>query len=607
MGHFKGYQRLRTRTSSTPVEWLKVCSEVGVLVNSWARRGDLVVYGGNDSAQGEAVAAYYQDTSEIEVNVEQAFMGISPSEVGSILSKSTQYEFPKTVGVIYHEALHARYTDWDRAYLKDNLDSAEINAFMLLEEVRIEARGIKDLPDNKLFLRESALHFALESVREAGVNSVSEIWQGAMLGVLAIGRFDVGILELEDVSPIHRHLVELLGKDLLKELRDVWVEFAGLRLDQIQRGVELAKRWVELLREADPEGEGNQAGFGFEAEESESGSEGEGKSEGEGGVLSLVAKLSEKVSESNARALVDQETMEKWQDEAKARSNNARSKAQKQAVSKKVFDKHNDEKGSGSYSRLSESRSPKADERAAAVKVAQMLDKAKYRERSITEVRSVLPVGKLNARAAVQNAALKSKGIHSEIPSWRHKVRKNTDDPTLRLGVMVDISGSMSSAMEAMATTAWVLGEAGHRIQAKTAMVYYGSGVFPTLRVGQRLSEVRVFSAPDNTEEFGEAWSALDGELGLTYGDGVRMLVVVSDGQYRPNQTEAARKALDECKRNGVAVLWITPKDCWGYGAASLITESAWGVHLNGLDVSDIALSVGRAAAESLGKVGSTA
>ncbi len=82
------------------------------------------------------------------------------------------------------------------------------------------------------------------------------------------------------------------------------------------------------------------------------------------------------------------------------------------------------------------------------------------------------------------------------------------------------------------------------------------------------------------------------------------MLVIVSDGQYRETQTEAARIALQECKRNGVAVLWITPKACWGYGAARIIESVGWGVHLQDLDTDQIALLVGKAAAEALGKVG---
>jgi hypothetical protein len=169
---------------------------------------------------------------------------------------------------------------------------------------------------------------------------------------------------------------------------------------------------------------------------------------------------------------------------------------------------------------------------------------------------------------------------------------------------MVDISGSMGSAMEAMATTAWVLGEAGHRIQAKTAMVYYGSGVFPTLRVGQRLGEVSVYTAPDGTEKFDEAWDALDGELRLTGDDGVRMLVIVSDGNYTYSQSVSAVEALTECKRNGVAVLWITPKGCIDSGARSIIGQAAWGVHLTEMDTNEIAMSVGKSATDALNRVG---
>jgi hypothetical protein len=172
---------------------------------------------------------------------------------------------------------------------------------------------------------------------------------------------------------------------------------------------------------------------------------------------------------------------------------------------------------------------------------------------------------------------------------------------------MVDISGSMSSAMEAMATTAWVMGEAGYRIQAKTAMVYYGSGVFPTLRVGQRLADVSVYSAPDGTEKFDEAWQALDGEVRLTSNDGVRMLVIVSDGNYTYSESQKAVEALTECKRNGVAVLWITPKGCQPSGARSIIGESAWGVHLTEMDTNEIAMSVGKSATDALNRVGSQA
>lgn len=600
-GHYKPLRRLADRTSYTRPEFLKTCSQIGLLVNNWSGRNDLVVYGGEDSANNEAIAAFYHDSAEIEVNLVKAFGETNSDTIGNLTQRSVQYEYPNVIGVIYHEALHAKYTNWDRDRLMAELDQSEGKAFMLLEEVRIETRGIIDQPHNRLFLRESALSFALEEINEATLADVSEVWQAAMLGVLAIGRFDSGILELKDIIAIHDHLIATLGNDLFDSLRKVWREFASLRVTQIDRGMELAREFVELLREADPEGEGNFGQMG----ESESG---EGESVPMPSELAdLLQDVADQIQIDNSRSLGEQETTEKWQEESKARSNQTKNNNQKKMVAKKIFDKQNDEKGSGSSSKLDSTRSPRPDERAAAVTIASMLEKSKYRERSIHEVRSELPYGKLNTRALIQNAALKARGSMERVPAWDRKVRKHTDDPTLRLGVMVDISGSMGSAMDAMATTAWVLGEAGRRIQAKTAMVYYGSGVFPTLRVGQRLDQVRVFTAPDGTEEFGEAYQALDGELGLTFGDGVRVLVIVSDGQYRPNQTELAEKALIECKRNGVAVLWITPKGCWGNPAARLIESTAWGVHLNDLDVNQIALLVGKAAAEALGKVGARA
>lgn len=594
MAHYKPERRATNRKNEMLPEWYRVSSQLGQLVNGWSGRSDLAVYCGENAAEGEAIAALYHDSAEIEVNVTKAFGFATPESLGNLLDKNTHYDNPKAIGVIYHEALHARHSNWDRELLTKELDASESRAFLLLEEVRIEARGIIEVPKNKLFLRESALAFALEEVNEATLQNVSEVWQSGMLAVLAMGRFDVGILELNDVRLIYARLIENLGQELFDNLRKIWTEFAGLKVSQVERGMELAREWVKLMKQADPESEKQ---FG-EAKAGEA-----GESEQSGSLSELLGEIADQLSFDNAESLADQKTLEEWEQEAKSRSQTAKNRNQKKQTAQKIFDKQNDAKGSGSGSELKESRNPTPQERAAAVTIAKMLEKAKYRERSLHEVRSTIPQGRLNARAAVQNAALAARGSIERVPAWDRKVRKHTDDPILRLGVMVDISGSMYNAMEAMATTAWVMGEAGRRIQAKTAMVYYGSGVFPTLRVGQRLDQVRVFTAPDGTEEFQDAYSAIDGELGLTYGDGVRMLVIVSDGQYRPHQIEAARKALIECKQNGVAVLWITPKGLWGYTARQIISEANWGVHLDGLEVSEIAIQVGKAAAEALGKV----
>ena len=603
----KGKSRLTTRAQSEPdYTWLRTISQIGKFVNDLSRRSDLVVYGGDDSAEGQAIAAYYADISEIEINLTEAFGLANPDEIGNINELDTQRTYPMVTGVLYHEALHARHTNWDIPRLMEELENAEGQAFMLLEESRIEAKGVKERPDLRQFLRSSALDHALQETTPDNLAKMgSDTWAVANLLGLSVARHDSGVLAKEDVANIYRTAQSVLGVDLLIALRAVWVEFQTLGVPQIERAIELAKTWVELLREADPEGEPD-SGSAFE--ESDEGEQGEGEgspqpSEAVQKMLDEMEKSAESSQGSAEREIAEQKQQEDWSDQAKRRAEEAKNRNQKREQAKKTFDKSHSESGSGSSSRISERRAPTGAERASAVQIAKELDKAKYRERSVHTRKTHAPSGKLVMRNAIQNKAMESMGKRGELPSWKSKSRKHTDDPTLTLGVMVDISGSMSSAMEAMGQTAWIMGEAGRRIQAKTAMVYYGSGVFPTLRVGQRLDQVTTYTAPDGTEKFGEAWTALDGELGLTYGDGVRMLVIVSDGYYTPKEQENCIQALRECKQAGVAVLWLVPKECYGHPAQNLTAQAGWGVVAPDLDVSQIATIVGKSASLSLAKV----
>lgn len=621
MTHYK-YSRLRERNSETPREWLAVCSQIGVQANAWAGRSDLVVYGGDDTANGEAVAALYHDIAEIEVNLPKAFGTITkPDMVGKFTERDTQYSYPNATGVIYHEALHARYTNWDRENLEAEFskDPTVGKIFMALEESRIERNGLIDKPENREFLRASALNMALEDLTEEYLATMGDTWAVANLALLSLARYDCGVLEAEDVASIYKQVISVTGEELYKSLQKLWLEFQAVTIRNQERAVEIAREFVELLREADPEGEpepesGEGEGEGI-GEPKEDGSEPESGKDGEGNTPSkALQKILEELEKSAVEAemdsdnkLNDQKTKDKWSKEVKERKEVANAKTNRKETARQIFDKRYDEFGSGSNSRIQEKRQPTGEERAMAVKLGKSLEIAKYRERSEHTIQSELPMGKLNIRNAIQNQAMEARGQMATLPSWKRKVRKHTDDPTLRLGVLVDISGSMGHAMEAMATTAWVLGEAGHRIQAKTSMVYFGTDVFPTLRVGQRLPEVNVYSAPDGTEEFGKAFEALDGELGLTYGDGVRLLVVVSDGQFTGKQTEKAEKYLTECRQNNVGVLWVSPQGCWSQMASNLVERTGSGVHLNDLAVGEIATAIGKSAIEALSKIGGRA
>jgi len=202
----------------------------------------------------------------------------------------------------------------------------------------------------------------------------------------------------------------------------------------------------------------------------------------------------------------------------------------------------------------------------------------------------------------VQREALRSKGIMSQVETWRHKTRKHTETPNLSIGIMVDVSGSMGSAMKPMASTAWILSEAGRRVQAKTAMVYFGSGVFPTLRVGQHLEDVNVYTAPDGTEKFDLGFQALNGQLDLLGGTSARLLVIVSDACYTNEEIKACKSWLQRCKQAGVGVLWIT-YDQGVYASAVIEGSDTQLVKVKGA-ITEVAEIVGKAGAEALTKAG---
>jgi hypothetical protein len=576
--------RLSARTGTTPREWLSTCSQIGEVINNWAGRSDLVVYAGSDAVNnGFAIAGFYRKTAEIEISIPKAFGAYAtPKMVGDLRNRSVQFDWAKSVGVLYHEALHAKYSEW-----KPIESSKEVfQTFQLLDESRIERWGVIDNPNNQIFLRASALGLALEELNSEALANLSGIRASAYVSLLSLARVDSGVLMLSDVRATYQKVLSELGEELFSKLRAIWLEFQKLSSSQTQRGLELAKAWNDLLEEVAP------SGAGGEGEESEEG--------GSMGELLEAMETDDSNSESEiTKEAYNQQTKEEMKQEAKSRSAKAEKQNKAKEEAKKVF-AHNSGGQGASRSELNEKRSPTPTERASAVRLAQMLEKAKYRERSVTEVKSVTPQGRLKTRVAIQNSALESKGVKSKLPAWRSKKRKHTDDPTLTIGVMVDISGSMSSAMESLATTAWVLSEAGRRVQARTAMVYYGQDVFPTLKVGQRLDQVSVYTAPDHTEKFGRAYNALVGELDLLYTSGVKMLVVVSDGQYTHEEQKNAETAIEECKNNGVAVLWITPADCGRSNGHYLVKNN--GVVLEGLEMSQTAQAIGKSATEALAK-----
>lgn len=581
-----------TRAEATSPEWLHVGAQIGRIVNEWAFRSDLVAYVG-PGAGGPAPACFNPELAEIEVNVDVAFgKGIAPSTVGDLTKRSTQFEWPKASGAIYHEALHARFSRWSLADAYAGLADNEAAALTLLEESRIEKYGVEILPANAPFLRACALEIVLHDAEES-LADLTSTRAAAQLAGLTLARVDAGVLQRSDVASIAEVVELFLGEDLLQALRALWIRYQDHDNHyNVEAQYETAREWVRLVENA--------------AAERGEPAQGDGNPEFAEFIKAMIDALGEDAEAAGIAAqddIDDQEQTEEWKEQVNSKSNSAKEqKAHKDAATKVFGQGTGPSSVTKTNSKLRETRKPTSAERAAAVKVAALLEKAKYRERDAVDVASVLPPGRLRTRAMVQGAALKAKGIQANVEPWRRTMRKHTDDPTLSVGVMVDISGSMGAAMEPMAVTAWVMSEATRRVQGKCAMVYYGSDVFPTLKPGQHLSDVTIYTAPDGTEKFDDAFKSLNGAMNLLHGRGARLLVIVSDGCYTGPETERAKHWMRRCQEAGVAVVWL-PFEHASY--ARNILRGTDGVILDSVrSPADAAAEIGKAAAAALSKVG---
>jgi hypothetical protein len=599
MAHLKHSEN---RASNTPPEWLAVGRAIGELANKWSERYDLVGYVGTNAGHG-APACYNPALAEIEVDTAIAFgKMISPEQVGDLTQRATQFEFAKATGAIMHEAFHAKFSQWDLEKAYKDLEKDEHQALILLEESRIEAQGLLAMPESLNFLRACAMDIVIADAQEK-FETASNTQSAAFLVATVHARIDAGILDESEVKDLVELVDGYMTPEVIAKLRAVAAKFQAHTMHaNAELLYPLAKEWAQIIREVAEE-KGDAQG---EDGKPESGEGGEGSSgmskEFAKMLMDALEEAGAVIAIGNADALADQEQAEDWKQEVEDKQADAKDRQKNQETAKQVFEKSTGVGVARTSSRLRETRKPTSQERVAAVQIAQMLEKAKYRERDAVEIASITPPGRLRTRQMVQGKALKERGVMQQVEPFRRTVRKHTEDPTLTVGVMVDISGSMGSAMNPMATTAWVMSEAVRRVQGKCAMVYYGNDVFATLKSGQHLEEVNVYTAEDGTEKFDKAFRALDGSLDLLNGSGARLLVVVSDGQYTHDEREFAKKWITRCNQAGVAILWL-PFDGGHY--AERLTRHGKAAVLSGvLDPTGAASEIGRAAAGELTNVG---
>ncbi|QWY84125.1 AAA-ATPase [Microbacterium phage A3Wally] len=559
-------------------DWNHVAGALGTLCNGWAARRDLTVYLGRDGGQGIAPAFFQPKTAEIELNSEYAFgKGSDGTLIGDLTQRSELSKYPTAGGMALHESAHARFTASFWSEIPAMLDNRrEWQVFEWLEEARVEGRMVLKFPKDKAYLR------ACTKTIVMGDDPLAWNPRGAM--ILLIGRHETGVLDHEDVAAVEAHLVTL-GWDMQMQAacRSIIYEFMTLdpQGDELKRQLELARE-LDILMPYDPPTL-------------------------EDFLRDLIEDALGKAAQGGRIEAIEEGMAEEAFKERQERERREKIEVDNQIKSKEVFE---DSTGGHSavLSKIGSSRPPTSAERAAAVMLSKDLEKAKYRDRALTEYYSDVPPGRFNGGEAMRREATRRNGGDtSRFKPFRHQRYQETEEPPLTVGVMSDISGSMGRVQASIGTAVYVISEAVYRLdKASAAAVYFGEKVYPGLAKGERLRQVNTWLAHDGEEDFDGGFRALDGELTLLNGEGARLLVVVSDGNYgamvprsAKTQRAAAREWLDTCVKNRVGVVWIQLRgQHTGFGGPGVEVVTVDG------DILDATDAIGQAAIRALEHVG---
>lgn len=533
-------------------EWLTLSAALAEEVPVIADREDLLVTIA-PGAGGGAPACFFPARALIEVDA--AHLGVDPATVDPA-NLSDRPRYATTWGLLTHECGHAKHTAWDPP---PTAPPAIAAAAMLLEEPRMEAAQVRRRPDDRHWLRASASGIILADLNPPAGAPQMTAPHAAHAAALLLARVDGGILTRAEVAPVARVIEDVLGGDTLAKLRTIWRKALTTADDDGDTMMDLGRQWCEIVG-TDPTTPDPTSGTSDPtATPSPSGS---GTPSGASGGTPPPSPLADAIT-TTLDNLAANIARTKAPEDPAARAAAARATESAAAnaaarAARSVFT------GSGGtrYGRTATAgtRPPTDEERTAARVLARALNTAGIRDRVPVKTTSPVPPGRLRMRGVLAADAQRAAGALPTAEPFTRTTRTPVPTPPLRLGIACDVSGSMKWARAHVASAAWILADAARHttVPTQTASVIFGNKVRPITRPGKAPTAVTEFNANDNWEDIPTALDALDGALGLSTPGAARLLVIVSDGNFRDQPRRDGQRQLDRLRATGCAVLWLT-------------------------------------------------
>ncbi|UOX88411.1 hypothetical protein MUY14_43160 [Amycolatopsis sp. FBCC-B4732] len=531
-------------------EWLTLSAAFADEVPVIADRDDLVVSVA-PGAGGNAPACFYPHRALIEIDGDH--LGVDPATVDPA-NLSDRDRYAPAWGALTHECGHAKHSAWDPP---DDAPSAVVAAAMLLEEPRMEAAHLRRRPDDRHWLRACVkgivatdLHLYADPATAPKMTRADAARSAALL----LGRVDAGVLSPPEVDPVARVVEDVLGADVLGKLRAVWRQALRTADDAGEEMLELGRQWCEILGTDPDSADSTSSPASPGTLDPTGGSPGPGAPTVPSPLAEAIAAVLGGVA---ARVRAERAPEDPAAVAAAVKESEAAAEKKAGTTARRVFSTGGPR---GGKTGMTGTRPPTPQECTAARVLARALDTAGTRERVVVRSTSEVPPGRLRMRGVRAAEAQRAAGAVVTAEPFMRTTRTPVTVPPLRVGIACDVSGSMGWARDHVASAAWILANAARhtRVPADSASVIFGHHVRPLTHPGKPPAEVTEFECDDNYEDIPRALDALDGALGLSRPGAARLVVIVSDGNFRADPRRDGQKKLDRLRASGCAVLWLT-------------------------------------------------
>jgi hypothetical protein len=512
--------------------WLKLSAALAGQVPDIAGRPDLIVTCAPGAGHG-APACFFPALALIEVDGN--CLGVDPATADPA-SPADRERYRATWGALIHECAHAAHTRWSPPPAEA---AAWAEAARMLEESRIEAAQTTRRPADRRWIRATITQLILADFTAAG-SAPSSPAEAGCAAALILARADTGILETTETGPVASAVTAVIGAPRLAALRKVWQAAHTAADDDARTMLKLGRRWCRIL--------------GIQPDTPPPPAPADAPGSAPSPVGRAVAQAAAAITAAVAAENAPLPAGPPGKAARRAAENTARASAATAASA--VFSPG----GPPGATVISGTREPREDEKAAARHLARALRGAAARDRVPVTVTSATPPGRLKMRAALAADAQRAAGALPTAQPFTRTARRHVPAPPLRVAIACDISGSMYEYAGPVASAAWILARAAAAIPAATtATVLYGHAVTPLTWPGRAPARVTEFTATGNYEKFCDAVGALDGALGLSRPGAARLLVIVSDGDYKKTEPAGGQKRITRLAAVGCGILWLAP------------------------------------------------